>query len=147
MTTDTFFKTTLTCRDLDNDSVTIHVEIHSIVNRYYGCNVFAYDSKLRYFNSHIKLPYDDAIKKISIKPSYSYSELDDGTIALFIFEIPTSWSNWDEDYALFENNEDEKHIKKLDKKISKLENQVNELKQLRKKHIVNYPELIFLYNN
>ena len=55
--------------------------------------------------------------------------------------------NWDEDYALFENNEDEKHIKELDKKISELENQVNELKQLRKKHIVNYPELIFLYNN
>jgi len=73
--------------------------------------------------------------------------LDDGTIALFIFEIPTSWSKWDEDYALFENNEDEKHIKELDKKISELENQVNELKQLRNKHIVNYPKLIFLYNN
>lgn len=142
MSTDTFFKTTLTCRDYDNDVVTINVEIQSILNTYGRCNVFAYDSKLRYFNSQINLPYNDAIKKISTKPSYySYSELDDGTIILFIFDTPSKWSRWgDEDDALFENNEDEKHIKELDKKISELENQVNELKQLRTKHIVNYPD-------
>jgi hypothetical protein len=139
MSSESLFKTTLTCRDYDNDVVTINVKIQSILNSYW-CNVSAYDSKLRYFNSHIKLPYNDAIKKISTKPSYSYSELDDGTIVLFIFDTPSSWSIRDEDYALFENNEDEKHIKELDKKISELENQVNELKQLRTKHIVNYPE-------
>ena len=57
--------------------------------------------------------------------------MDDGTIVLYIFDTPSKWSRWgDEDDALFENNEDEKHIKELDKKISELENQVNELKQL-----------------
>jgi hypothetical protein len=112
MSNNSFFKTILTCHDYDNVLVTINVKIENNLNSS-TCYVSAYDSKLRYYYSHINLPYDDAIKKITTNPCYCYSELCDGTIALLIFENPTSWSKYDEDYALFENNEDDKHIENL----------------------------------